>query len=85
METVFETVSQDWAAGLDGRGKPGSEALKVWKAALKAVPEDSLSPTSGLPMEPTSAMSPFTPALASLMPLNPDEQLQLPLSKEMAL
>jgi TRAP-type C4-dicarboxylate transport system substrate-binding protein len=40
METVFETVSQDWAAGLDGRGKPGSEALKVWKAALKAVPED---------------------------------------------
>jgi exocyst complex component 4 len=52
---------------------------------LKAVPEDSLSPTSGLPMEPTSAMSPFTPALASLMPLNPDEQLQLPLSKEMAL
>jgi TRAP-type C4-dicarboxylate transport system substrate-binding protein len=40
METVFETVSQDWAAGLDGRGKPGGEALKVWKAALKAVPED---------------------------------------------
>jgi TRAP-type C4-dicarboxylate transport system substrate-binding protein len=40
METVFETVSQGWAAGLDGRGKPGSEALKVWKAALKAVPQD---------------------------------------------
>jgi TRAP-type C4-dicarboxylate transport system substrate-binding protein len=40
METVFETVSQDWAAGLDGRGKPGSEALKIWKAALRAVPED---------------------------------------------
>jgi TRAP-type C4-dicarboxylate transport system substrate-binding protein len=40
METMFEAVSQDWAAGLDGRGKPGSEALKVWKAALKAVPED---------------------------------------------
>jgi TRAP-type C4-dicarboxylate transport system substrate-binding protein len=36
MESVFETVSQDWAAGLDSRGKPGSEALKVWKAALKA-------------------------------------------------
>jgi len=28
---------------------------------LKAVPEDSLSPTSGLSMEPTSTMSPFTP------------------------
>ena len=65
------------------------DATKSWFATglqqLKAVPEDSLSPTSGLPMEPISAMSPFTPALPSLMPLNPDEQLQLPLSREMAL
>ena len=49
---------------------------------LKAVPEDSLSPTSALQSEPASALTPFMP---SLPPLNPDEQLQLPLSKEMAL
>jgi TRAP-type C4-dicarboxylate transport system substrate-binding protein len=36
MTTVFETVNQDWASGLDGRGKPGSEALKAWREALKA-------------------------------------------------
>jgi exocyst complex component 4 len=64
-------------------------ATKSWFTSglkqLKAVPEDSLSPTSGLPMEPTSTMSPFTPALPSLMSLNSDEQLQLPLSREMAL
>jgi TRAP-type C4-dicarboxylate transport system substrate-binding protein len=40
MTSVFDTVSQDWAAGLDSRGKPGSEALKVWKAALEAAPHD---------------------------------------------
>ncbi|MGO9357108.1 MAG: TRAP transporter substrate-binding protein DctP [Xanthobacteraceae bacterium] len=36
MAAVFETVGQDWAAGLDGRGKPGTEALKVWRDALRA-------------------------------------------------
>ncbi len=36
-------------------------------------------------MEPASAITPFTPSLPSLIPLSPDEQLQLPLSKEMAL
>ena len=36
MATVFDSVSQDWAAGLDGRGKPGTEALKVWHDALSA-------------------------------------------------
>ena len=40
MTSVFDTVSQDWASGLDSRGKPGSEALKVWKAALEAAPHD---------------------------------------------
>jgi len=40
MDTVFESVSQDWAAGLDGRGKPGSEALRVWRSALQAAPAD---------------------------------------------
>jgi TRAP-type C4-dicarboxylate transport system substrate-binding protein len=39
MESVFEAVSQDWAAGLDSRGKPGSETLKVWRAALQAASE----------------------------------------------
>lgn len=52
---------------------------------LKAVPEDSFSPTSAVQIEPASAITPFTPSLPSLVPLSPDEQLQLPLSKEMAL
>jgi TRAP-type C4-dicarboxylate transport system substrate-binding protein len=39
MASVFDSVSHDWASGLDSRGKPGSEALKVWRAALKAAPE----------------------------------------------
>ena len=63
--------------------------LKSWFTTglnqLKAVPEDSLSPTSALQTEPTSALTPFTPPLPSLIPVNPDEQLQLPLSREMAL
>ena len=62
---------------------------KSWFTAglnrLRAVPEDSLSPTSAFQMEPASAISPFTPSLPSLIPLSPDEQLQLPLSREMAL
>lgn len=40
MSSVFDTVSQDWASGLDSRGKPGSDALKVWKAALEAAAHD---------------------------------------------
>jgi TRAP-type C4-dicarboxylate transport system substrate-binding protein len=36
MASVFETVNQDWASGLDGRGKPGTEALKIWREALTA-------------------------------------------------
>jgi TRAP-type C4-dicarboxylate transport system substrate-binding protein len=36
MAAVFETVNQDWASGLDGRGKPGSQALKAWRDAVKA-------------------------------------------------
>jgi len=52
---------------------------------LKAVPEDSLSPTSAIQMEPTSAITAFTPSLPLHMPLGLDEQLQLPLTKEMAL
>jgi exocyst complex component 4 len=58
---------------------------KSWFTAglnqLKAVPEDSLSPTSVVQMEPASAITPFTP----FMPSSPEEQLQLPLSREMAL
>lgn len=36
MASVFERVSREWASGLDGRGRPGSEALTVWREALKA-------------------------------------------------
>lgn len=36
MAEVFSTVSQNWASELDRRGKPGTEALKVWKQAISA-------------------------------------------------
>jgi TRAP-type C4-dicarboxylate transport system substrate-binding protein len=36
LASVFEAVSKDWADGLDGRGKPGTETLKVWKDALQS-------------------------------------------------
>jgi hypothetical protein len=52
---------------------------------LKATPEDSLSPTSALQLEPASTITTFTPSLPSLTPPSHDEQLQLPLSREMAL
>lgn len=39
MATVLDRVSQEWASGLDSRGKPGTEALKVWRAALSAAPQ----------------------------------------------
>ena len=52
---------------------------------LKAVPDDNFLPTPTVQLQPPSAITPFTPSLPSLVPLDPDEQLQLPLSKEMAL
>ncbi|KAI0048336.1 hypothetical protein FA95DRAFT_1558105 [Auriscalpium vulgare] len=52
---------------------------------LKAVPEDSFSPTTPLRMDPVSAGTPYTPWLPTLQPIGLDEQLQLPLSREMAL
>jgi hypothetical protein len=62
---------------------------KSWFTAglnqLKAVPEDSLSPISAIQVEPASTITAFTPSLPSLTPPNADEQLQLPLSREMAL
>jgi TRAP-type C4-dicarboxylate transport system substrate-binding protein len=39
LRTTFADVSHDWAAGLDGRGKPGSEVLKMWRDAVAAVPQ----------------------------------------------
>lgn len=37
LDDVFETVRRDWAANLDRRGKPGTEVLDAWTAAVKAV------------------------------------------------
>ena len=39
LASVFETVKQDWAAGLNRRGKPGTAALEAWGAALKKAGE----------------------------------------------
>lgn len=36
LDEVFEVVRKDWAAGLDKRGKPGTEVLNAWQAAVKA-------------------------------------------------
>lgn len=36
LAAVFDDVARDWASGLDGRGKPGTEALKLWKDAISA-------------------------------------------------
>ncbi|TFY68131.1 hypothetical protein EVG20_g3687 [Dentipellis fragilis] len=52
---------------------------------LKAVPEDSLSPTTPMQLQPFSATTPYTPHLPFLLPVTADEQLRLPLSKEMAM
>lgn len=38
LAAVFETVRQDWASGLDRRGKPGAEAIRQWEEAIKASP-----------------------------------------------
>lgn len=34
LDGVYQEARRDWAAGLDRRGKPGSEALKVFSDAL---------------------------------------------------
>ncbi|KAI0080371.1 hypothetical protein K474DRAFT_1590049 [Panus rudis PR-1116 ss-1] len=53
--------------------------------ALKSVPEGAISPTTPLRLEPISAVTPFTPYKPSLIPVQPNEQLRLPLSSAMAL
>jgi exocyst complex component 4 len=61
----------------------------AWFAAelgtLKSSPEEVLSPTTPQRLEPLSATTPFTPYLPLLAPVLPNEQLKLPLSREMAL
>jgi len=37
LDVVFDDVRKDWAAQLDKRGKPGSETLNAWTAAIKTV------------------------------------------------
>ncbi|KAI8990488.1 Sec8 exocyst complex component-specific domain-containing protein [Trametes punicea] len=61
----------------------------TWFAAqlesLKSSPEDASSATSPLRLEPSSALSPTSPYLPVVAPLQPDEPLKLPLSSAMAL
>ncbi|MBZ8132370.1 TRAP transporter substrate-binding protein DctP [Afifella sp. IM 167] len=35
LETMFGSLGEEWAQQLDGRGKPGTEVLKAFHAALK--------------------------------------------------
>ncbi|KAI9057726.1 hypothetical protein FKP32DRAFT_1607095 [Trametes sanguinea] len=61
----------------------------TWFAAqlemLKSSPEDPTTVTSPLRLEPASALSPSSPYLPVVVPLQPNEQLKLPLSSAMAL
>ncbi len=41
FDGVFEIVRRDWAANLDRRGKPGTEVLNAWTAAVQAVRADA--------------------------------------------
>lgn len=36
LSGMFDGIGQEWAAGLDARGKPGTEALTAFKSALEA-------------------------------------------------
>ncbi|KDQ63373.1 hypothetical protein JAAARDRAFT_169127 [Jaapia argillacea MUCL 33604] len=53
--------------------------------SLKTVPEDSMSPTSPIRLEPLTANTPHTPFPPVIPPVHGEESLSLPLSKEMAL
>jgi TRAP-type C4-dicarboxylate transport system substrate-binding protein len=37
LDAVFDEVRKDWAVQLDKRGKPGTETLAAWTAAIKTV------------------------------------------------
>ncbi|KIJ46391.1 hypothetical protein M422DRAFT_66747 [Sphaerobolus stellatus SS14] len=53
--------------------------------ALKSVSDEPLSPGNGDFLEPTSAITPFTPRIPMMPPVMPDEQLKLPLTRAMTL
>ncbi|RPD82339.1 hypothetical protein L226DRAFT_541685 [Lentinus tigrinus ALCF2SS1-7] len=53
--------------------------------ALKASPDDPLPHTTPHNLEPPSALSPSTPYLPTILPLQANEQIKLPLSSAMAM
>ncbi|KAH9836975.1 Sec8 exocyst complex component-specific domain-containing protein [Rhodofomes roseus] len=53
--------------------------------ALKSAPESALSPTTPLRLEPVSAVTPYTPYLPAIAPVQANEPLSLPLSSAMAM
>ncbi|KAI0936742.1 hypothetical protein AcV5_004806 [Taiwanofungus camphoratus] len=53
--------------------------------ALKSAPEGALSPTTPLKLEPVSAVTPYTPYLPAMLPIQANEPLSLPLSAAMAM
>ncbi|KAI0673359.1 Sec8 exocyst complex component-specific domain-containing protein [Trametes maxima] len=61
----------------------------IWFAtqleSLKGSSNDAISATSPLRLEPSSALSPTSPYLPIIAPVQPNEQLSLPLSSAMAL
>lgn len=62
--------------------------MQTWFAAQLEVlkgTDDATSLTSPLRLEPSSALSPTSPYLPIVTPVQPDEQLKLPLSSAMAL
>ncbi|TCD59885.1 hypothetical protein EIP91_011260 [Steccherinum ochraceum] len=53
--------------------------------ALKSAPENALSPTTPLHLDPVSATTPYTAYIPSLAAILPHDQLRLPLSSAMAM
>ncbi|KAF8578412.1 Sec8 exocyst complex component-specific domain-containing protein [Ramaria rubella] len=54
-------------------------------SSLKSLSEEPVSPGNGDVIEPLSARTPLTPYLPKMLPILPDEQLRLPLTRAMAL
>jgi exocyst complex component 4 len=53
--------------------------------SLKVAADEPPTPATPSIMEPLSAFTPFTPSIPQVAPLAPDDELKLPMSREMAL
>jgi exocyst complex component 4 len=52
---------------------------------LRVSSDEPATPATPSITEPMSAITPFTPSLPQVLPLSPDDELKLPLSRESSL